>query len=999
MPPPTAPAAADPAKVCTCKTDANTKKQGRHRAGCPMSSQETKRTAKPSFIDPDSPAWRPPPIPIEPTPNTVSASFAPPVPAEDILMLELDPLSYVPRKAKTAVAVAATTAFAAPPGVKWWMIVAFSKIVLSSRAEHVRVAESLIARAKAFSKLQFDDLLKEAREASKKNKDRRAKSSSDIDFAKGQDAPKHTPYSHMDECAPFLGSVDKCVRLARLGRISRAMAAMTASPVAPRTEAVIAELRDKHPAANGSGMTEAQRARLKSFAAPREVTTEEVVSLLRTFPPGSAAGPSGLLPSVLLGLMTHPGSPLGSSVAKAVNDVMGGFVPSVDRRFLFGAKLVPLVKKDKALRPIACSEVLRRVAAKALAGRLATKFREVLTPSGQIGVAVASGLEALASWTRRSALELGAEEAIAKIDFRNAFNSVHRSAIASSVCKHAPELARYVEAAYGENTLLFCGDVQIASEVGAQQGDPLGPVLFSIAALHCTVLPGPLSNSLRGLGWYLDDGLIIGPAAKVYEALSWIRSRGAEIGLVMNAGKTEILSQQRSTWAHTEEFPCWRPLDELELLGLPCSPSAEGLAKYVSTFVERLRMRNVAIEAVSRKDPHVGFLLLRMCTGFSASVHLARAQGYLEEFREVDAATIRGMDPIVPLGEKEAKLASLPFRLGGLGLRSVALHSATAFLAAHIETKELLKLFQRSTNTACLLPVDPLVAANTKRVPDCASELVAKWFMDGQPSSSPQPRKLQREFSMAIDDHELTSMDLDTDGRVRSTSCGSRGASLYLVGPVAYDDQLHEFFMDPLVFEAAVRLRLGLKLHDLPSVCSGCQRHVNDAEGHAALKCMKCGQRTRAHNALRDALTGLCRDALLSPTAEPRLFPKAPQRRADICFFQSGKICVVDVAITHPIRDADTRALAAAIPGGAATKYEDVKVVDYSSILESCHFLVPFVCDTYGALGQSAIRLLQKIVPLYARRLGLSSTTASRIVFGRITGSVVKSMATTGALL
>lgn len=37
------------------------------------------------------------------------------------------------------------------------------------------------------------------------------------------------------------------------------------------------------------------------MAAPREIEANETIKILRTFPPGSAAGPSGLL-----GLMTHP---------------------------------------------------------------------------------------------------------------------------------------------------------------------------------------------------------------------------------------------------------------------------------------------------------------------------------------------------------------------------------------------------------------------------------------------------------------------------------------------------------------------------------------------------------------------------------------------------------------------------------------------------------------------------------------------------------------------
>ena len=71
----------------------------------------------------------------------------------------------------------------------------------------------------------------------------------------------------------------------------------------------------------------------------------------------------------------------------------------------------------------------------------------------------------------------------------------------------------------------------------------------------------------------------------------------------------------------------------------------------------------------------------------------------------------------------------------------------------------------------------------------------------------------------------------------------------------------------------------------------------------------------------------------------------------------------------------------------------------HKDVLSKHQALIPFVCDTYGALGETAQLLLQHLAPLFARRLGFPSPIASRIIFGRITGSVIESMATAGALL
>jgi hypothetical protein len=240
-------------------------------------------------------------------------------------------------------------------------------------------------------------------------------------------------------------------------------------------------------------------------------------------------------------------------------------------------------------------------------------------------------------------------------------------------------------------------------------------------------------------------------------------------------------------------------------------------------------------------------------------------------------------------------------------------------------------------------------------------------------------------------------MNLTDDETIRANSCGSRGASLYLVGPISYDDMLTEYFMDSSTFTTAIRLRLGKKVRgDLSDTCELCNRdHRTDDLGDSALTCMRCGRRVRAHNALRDHVVKICRDALLAPTVEPRISMKSAQR-GDISVQMAGKLWVIDVAITHPFAS-DNRLHALNKPAGAATAYEAVKVKKYSGILPKSQVLIPFVLDTYGALGATAIEALQKFVPHYARRLGITSTVASRIAFGRITISVIRSMASIAA--
>jgi hypothetical protein len=68
-----------------------------------------------------------------------------------------------------------------------------------------------------------------------------------------------------------------------------------------------------------------------------------------------------------------------------------------------------------------------------------------------------------------------------KLDFKNAFNSVERDCILKEVQCHTPLLYPYLYQCYRNPSTLFFGDHFISSSVGAHQGDPCGPMIFSLA--------------------------------------------------------------------------------------------------------------------------------------------------------------------------------------------------------------------------------------------------------------------------------------------------------------------------------------------------------------------------------------------------------------------------------------------------------------------------------------------------------------------------------------
>ena len=74
-----------------------------------------------------------------------------------------------------------------------------------------------------------------------------------------------------------------------------------------------------------------------------------------------------------------------------------------------------------------------------------------------------------------------------------------------AVCEKAPQLFPLAHSAYSAPSSLFIQDKTILSVEGVQQGDPLGPLLFSLTTMD-------LMESLRSelLIFYLDDGTLGG---------------------------------------------------------------------------------------------------------------------------------------------------------------------------------------------------------------------------------------------------------------------------------------------------------------------------------------------------------------------------------------------------------------------------------------------------------------------------------------------------------
>ena len=191
--------------------------------------------------------------------------------------------------------------------------------------------------------------------------------------------------------------------------------------------------------------------------------------------------------------------------------------------------------------------------------------------------------------------------------------------------------------------------------------------------------------------WYLDDATIAGDPRSVCDDIKKCSCMLADIGLILNPSKSELVNLGLDESAFLHETQCIKSIlknvsfvkkEDVILLGSPLTSTA-----IRPQFQHKLSIFKAMTEKLSLLDRHPAYFLLKNCFSMTKLMYLLRSSHTFQHpdlLADFDDCLKSCATDICNVSFDDIGWiqATLPIRMGGIGLRSASDLALPAYLAS-----------------------------------------------------------------------------------------------------------------------------------------------------------------------------------------------------------------------------------------------------------------------------------------------------------------------------
>ena len=494
------------------------------------------------------------------------------------------------------------------------------------------------------------------------------------------------------------------------------------------------------------------------------------------------------------------------------------------------------------------------------------------------------------------------------------------------------------------------GEVVLKSCEGVQQGDPLGPFLFSLG------IQDIVKNMKSELNvFYLDDGTLGGEVETVLEDLLKIKEIVNSHGLELNPTKCELflvnpeddmyVTNIRNHFNEVCKGIKVVQEQNLSLLGAP--KLAEAIGSILEPKLENLRLMTSRLKEI---DNHEALFLLRHCFAIPKLTYFLRtAPCFMNEslLGNFDNTIKESLVDILntSLSDFSYNQLTLPITKGGLGLRLTSEVALSGYLSSVCATKSTVRL---------LLPTN--VMSESDIFWDRAFDT---WKQITFQSTAPQNPIYQSNWDKEIYEFNYQKLLTLAPNKVEK-------ASLLAVSSENSSDWLYALpiaslglKLDPMTLKISCGLRLGSPIcHQYHCVCGV----LVEPFGRHGLSCrFQMGRRSR-HDQINNLLKRALVQAKISAINEPSNLSRQDGKRPDgltLTTWKYSKCLIWDTTVADTVSQSYVDQCSKNA-GAAAETRENIKSSKYTELAQT-YLFTPIGIETFGSWGSEGHKIVKEI--------------------------------------